>query len=76
LTGVVGAICACREGASAAGEEERVVEVLYQRLRPGIDVRKGIPQDGHKCWKKYGNKKHPKCKFLQVQKNLFVSSIS
>lgn len=30
---------------------------MYQRLRPGVDRSlKGIPPDGHRRWKKYGNK--------------------
>jgi hypothetical protein len=30
---------------------------VYQRLRPGVDRSlKGIPPDGHRRWKKYGNK--------------------
>ncbi|KAH8966581.1 hypothetical protein BDL97_03G033000 [Sphagnum fallax] len=33
------------------------VVVVYQRLRPGVDRSlKGIPPDGHRRWKKYGNK--------------------
>jgi hypothetical protein len=72
LTGVVGAICASREVASAAGEEERLVEVVYQRLQPGIDVRKGIPQDVHKGWKKYGNKSIQNANFCRYkQTSLF-----
>jgi hypothetical protein len=29
---------------------------LYQRLRPGDSSKKGIPEDGHPWWKKYGSK--------------------
>jgi len=39
----------------ATAEEEKS-EVQYQRLRPGLDAKKGIPDDGHRGWKKYGNK--------------------
>lgn len=48
-----------REAAAAAdgdeaGREDAMIE--YQRLRPGVDTKKAIPQDGHRRWKKYGKK--------------------
>lgn len=40
----------CRDQQASA----EVSEVQYQRL--GDEVKKGIPDDGHRAWKKYGNK--------------------
>jgi hypothetical protein len=48
----------CREATAADGDlavREHMM-VAYQRLRPGVDTKKAIPQDGHQGWKKYGKK--------------------
>jgi hypothetical protein len=37
------------------GEDAKLV-VVFQPLRPGTDSKRGIPEDGHRGWKKYGNK--------------------
>jgi hypothetical protein len=49
---------AAADGDAADGDEAvpEDVMVAYQRLRPGVDTKKAIPQDGHRRWKKYGKK--------------------
>jgi hypothetical protein len=62
----------------ATAEEEKS-EVQYQPLRPGLDAKKGIPDDGHRGWKKYGNKSIQNANFCRYfltsfLKNDFLSS--
>jgi hypothetical protein len=40
----------------ASGEADAKIVVVFQELKPGSDSKKGIPDDGHRGWKKYGNK--------------------
>jgi hypothetical protein len=44
----------CRDQQASAEVEQKHSEVQYQRL--GDEGKKGIPDDGHRGWKKYGNK--------------------
>jgi len=44
----------CRDQQASAEVEHKYSEVQYQRL--GDEEKKGIPDDGHRGWKKYGNK--------------------
>jgi hypothetical protein len=44
----------CRDQQASAEVEHKYSEVQYQRL--GYEGKKGIPDDGHRGWKKYGNK--------------------
>ncbi|CAK9862155.1 unnamed protein product [Sphagnum jensenii] len=44
----------CRDQQASAEVEHKYSEVQYQRL--GDEGKKGIPDDGHRGWKKYGNK--------------------
>lgn len=37
-------------------DKDTTVSVVFQELKPGDDTKKGIPDDGHRGWKKYGNK--------------------
>ncbi|CAM6049554.1 unnamed protein product [Sphagnum compactum] len=37
-------------------DDQKALVVTYQRLRPGVDIKRGIPEDGHRGWKKYGSK--------------------
>ncbi|CAK9875643.1 unnamed protein product [Sphagnum jensenii] len=41
---------------SNAEEQNQAPVILYQHLRPGESSKKGIPEDGHPWWKKYGSK--------------------
>ncbi len=48
----------CREVDVSMGtsDDQKALVVTYQRLRPGVDIKRGIPEDGHRGWKKYGSK--------------------
>jgi hypothetical protein len=63
----------CREAVIDAEEDGNTsVVVVYQRLRPGVDRSlKGIPPDGHRRWKKYGNKTIQNANFSRY--NIIVS---
>ncbi|XP_024394073.1 uncharacterized protein [Physcomitrium patens] len=37
-------------------EGETTVTVVFQKMKPGRDKKKAIPDDDHRGWKKYGNK--------------------
>jgi hypothetical protein len=45
---------------------EAKLEVVFQKLN---DAKKGIPDDGHRGWKKYGNKSIQNsnhCRFVSI----------
>jgi hypothetical protein len=56
-----------------ATTEEEKSELQYQRLRPGLDAKKGIPDDGHRGWKKYGNKTIQNANFCRYFHTSFLT---
>ncbi len=48
----------CREVDVSMGtsDDQKALVVTYQRLRPGVEIKRAIPEDGHRGWKKYGSK--------------------
>ncbi|KAG0613665.1 hypothetical protein M758_6G120200 [Ceratodon purpureus] len=48
--------CGPKRDREETDEKNATVSVVFQELKPGDDTKKGIPDDGHRGWKKYGNK--------------------
>lgn len=54
--------------------EEATPAVVFQKLKPGTDNKKGIPDDGHRGWKKYGNKVIQNSSFCRYYLRIYVCS--